>query len=191
MMPHGSHIYAKASDMANATMCTYPQSEHALPHWKCLMRCCAECTCINLTDQEKLKKHEETKLSIRFHIYHIIGRCTTHGRIPLKEKKICYMCKQESLPDKSTNVYPRKELVMMETKFSEFHTSFYIPAIQKLAFHLPHVRILGSNQCGEMRRTAFKQSELFQYMLRGYSKDLLIKSNQNTMVEYISVYRRY
>ena len=26
VMPHGNHIYAKASDMANATMCTYPQS---------------------------------------------------------------------------------------------------------------------------------------------------------------------
>ena len=28
---------------------------------------------------------------------------------------------------------------MMETKNYEFHTSFYIPAIQKLFFHLPHV----------------------------------------------------
>ena len=26
-MPHGRHIYATASDMANASMCTYPQSE--------------------------------------------------------------------------------------------------------------------------------------------------------------------
>ena len=26
-MPHGNHIYAKASYMANATMCTYPQSK--------------------------------------------------------------------------------------------------------------------------------------------------------------------
>ena len=33
MMPHGSHIYATASDMANATMCAYPQSEHSLPLW--------------------------------------------------------------------------------------------------------------------------------------------------------------
>ena len=62
---------------------------------------------------------------------------------------------------------------MMETTIYDFHTSFYIPAIQKLAFHLPHVRILGTNQCGEMRRTAFKQRELFQdfyvavIMLRG------------------------
>ena len=29
-MPHGIHIYAKASDMENATMCTYLQSKHAL-----------------------------------------------------------------------------------------------------------------------------------------------------------------
>ena len=32
VMPHGRHIYAKASDMANSRMCTYPQSDHALPH---------------------------------------------------------------------------------------------------------------------------------------------------------------
>ena len=54
---------------------------------------------------------------------------------------------------------------MMETKISDFHTSFYIPAIQKLAFQLPHVRILGTNHCGEIRRTALKQRELFQDVL--------------------------
>ena len=47
----------------------------------------------------------------------------------------------------------------------DFHTSFYIPAIQKLDFQLPNVRILGTNNCGEMRRTAFKQRELFQDFL--------------------------
>ena len=50
----------------------------------------------------------------------------------------------------------------METTIYDFHSSFYIPAIQILAFHLPHVRILGTNHCGEMRRTAFKRCELFQ-----------------------------
>ena len=61
---------------------------------------------------------------------------------------------------------------MMETTISDFHTSFYIPAIQKLAFHLPHVRILGTNHCGEMRCTAFKQRELYQDVLcrRDYSE---------------------
>ena len=55
VIPHGHHIYAKASDMANATMCTYPQSNHALPHWKCILQCCAEFPYINLPEQEKNK----------------------------------------------------------------------------------------------------------------------------------------
>ena len=75
------------------------------------------------------------------------------------------MCKQEYLPDTPIKIYTRKELVMMETTISDFHTSFYIPAIQKLDFHLPHARILGTNHCGEMRRTAFKRRELFQGVL--------------------------
>ena len=54
---------------------------------------------------------------------------------------------------------------MMETTVSDFHTIFYIPAIQKLAFHLPDVRILGTYHCGAMRRTAFKRRELFQDVL--------------------------
>ena len=123
-MPHGRNIYAKASDTENAEMCAYPLSDNALPHWKCVLRWCVDCTCIDLTDQETNKKHEETKPSIRFHIYHIIGRCSDHVIIPLKDKKICYMCEKESLPDSSTKIYTRKELFMMETKISDFHTSF-------------------------------------------------------------------
>ena len=62
VMPHGCHIFSKASDMENATMCTYPQSDHALPHWKFLLRCCVDCPCINITDQETTKKHDKTTL---------------------------------------------------------------------------------------------------------------------------------
>ena len=54
---------------------------------------------------------------------------------------------------------------MMETKISDFHTSFYIPAIQKLAFHLPHLHILGKNHCGAMEHTAFKRRELYKDVL--------------------------
>ena len=47
-------------------------------------------------------------------------------------------------------------------------------------FHLPHGRILGTNHCGAMQRTAFKQRELFQDVLcrRDYS-DGLISSFDN------------
>ena len=33
-------------------MCAYPQSDHALPHCKCALQCCADCPCINFPDQE-------------------------------------------------------------------------------------------------------------------------------------------
>ena len=150
VMPHGRHIYSKAADMEQSTLCIYLQSDNALTHWKCLLWCCYECPCINLPDQETDHHNSDTTPSIRFHVYHIIARCTPHGRIPLKDKKMCYICKQESSPDKSTKIYTIKELVMMETTTSVFHTCFYIPATQKLAFHLPHVRIIGTNHCGEM-----------------------------------------
>ena len=75
------------------------------------------------------------------------------------------MYKQESLSDKSTKIYTRKELVMTETKISDFYTSFYITSMQSLEFHLPHVPILGTNHCGELRRTTFKHCKLFQDVL--------------------------
>ena len=37
VMPNGRNIYAKASNMAKATICAYPQSDNALPHWKCVI----------------------------------------------------------------------------------------------------------------------------------------------------------
>ena len=95
------------------------------------------------------------------------------------------MCKQESLTDSSTKIYTRKELFMMETTISYFHTSFYIPAIQKLAF-LPHVRILGANHCGELRCTAFKRSELFQDVLcrRDYDERVVSRFANQIQSEY-------
>ena len=93
-MAHGRHIYAKASDMEQATMCAYPQSDHALPQCKLVLRCCADYTCINIPDQETYNKNSDTTPSIMFHVYHIVTRCTDHGIIPLKDKKICYTFKQ-------------------------------------------------------------------------------------------------
>ena len=60
VMPHGRHIYAKAYDMSKATMCAYSQSDHALPHWKCVLQCCAKCPGINLPEQETYDKYPNT-----------------------------------------------------------------------------------------------------------------------------------
>ena len=66
VMPHGRHIYAKSSDIANGTMCTNPHSDHALPHWKCVLRCCSDSPCINLPDQETTKQYEEKHPQLGF-----------------------------------------------------------------------------------------------------------------------------
>ena len=126
-MPHGFHIYSKAYDMSKATMRTYTQSDHVLPHWKYVLRCCAKCPSINLPDQEKDYQYSITSPSIRFHIYHLFARCTTHVRIPLTDKNIFLKCKQDNFSEQSKNIYTRNELVMMETTISNFRTSFYIP----------------------------------------------------------------
>ena len=95
VMPHGRHIYAKAYDMAKATMCEWSQSYHALPHWKCVLRCCAKYPSINLPKQETYNQYSDTSPSIRFHIYHMIECCTKYIRLPLTENKSCHKCQQD------------------------------------------------------------------------------------------------
>ena len=155
-MPHGNHIYAKSYDTENATMCAYSQSDHASPNWECVLRCCAKFPSINISDQEKDDKHPDTSPSIFFQIYHIIARCTKHGRLPLTNKKICCKCQQDTASGQPEKKYTRKEVVMMETTIYNFHTKFYIPEIWKLAFHIPQLKILGTNHYGDSFKTAFK-----------------------------------
>ena len=97
VMPHVRHIYNKASGMSQDTMCAYPRSDHAIPHWKFVLRCCNYCPCINFPDQETDNQYSETTPSIQFHIYHIIARYTDHGIIPLKEKRIYVTCVNKNL----------------------------------------------------------------------------------------------
>ena len=80
-MPPGRHIYAKGSDIVKVTICAYPQFDHALPHWKCVLRCCDNCSCINIPEQETDNHYSNITPSIRFHIYHINTGCNVHGRI--------------------------------------------------------------------------------------------------------------
>ena len=74
----------------------------------------------------------------------------------------------------------------METKISVFCFRYYIPDIQKLAFHLPHVRILGTHHCVAMRQTSFKQRELFQDVLccRDYAVRVVASFAHQIQSEY-------
>ena len=123
-MPHGRHIYAKVYDIAKATICANSQSDHLLLHWKYVLRRCAQYPSINILDQETDYKHPNPSPSIHFHICHLVARCTKHGRLPLSDKKSCQECQHDTASVKSTKIYTRKELVMMETTISNFHANF-------------------------------------------------------------------
>ena len=142
--------------MEEATMCANLHYDHVLTYWKCVLRGCAQCPVIKIPDQETYDKHPNPIHSIRFHIYHLIAHCKEHGRLPLSDKKSCWECQHDTASVKPTKIYTIKDIVMMETTTSNFHTSFIIPSIQKLAFHIPHVQIIGTNHCGDSRWTAFK-----------------------------------
>ena len=66
-------------------------------------------------------------------------------------------CKHDTDSEQRIKIYARKEVLTMETNIYNIHTSFYIPEVQKLAFHIPHVQILGKNHCGDSRQTEFKR----------------------------------
>ena len=151
------------------------------------MRCCARLPIVNHPDQEKDDKYSDTSTSIFFHIYHIIGRCTTHGRISLNDKK-GRKCKQDSASKKCTKVYTIAELVMMHIKIYNFHTSFYITEIQKLAFKIPHVQILSTSYCDDYHQTAFKLRKSFQDMLccRNYAERLVASFTHKIQSGYYS-----
>ena len=90
-MPHGCHVYVTASDMVMDTICAYPPSQHAFPHCKCMLSCCANFPRIHIPYQESDSHHSNTYPSILFHIYHLIAYFLVHVRLPLDEKKNLFL----------------------------------------------------------------------------------------------------
>ena len=60
---------------------------------------------------------------------------------------------------------------MLETSIEKFNQYYYMKNIQKLAFHLNHVHILGTYHCYNTHRDAFKRHAKFQDVLRRQNYD--------------------
>ena len=76
VIPHGRYIYQTASGMSMDTMCTYPSSQHALPHWKYVLCCCSNC---DIPSQESDKNHSKIFPGISFNTYKMVLHYTVHG----------------------------------------------------------------------------------------------------------------
>ena len=88
-----SHIW-KIYKYSHATRASYLRQ--IIWHWKFVLKCCAKCTSINLPDQETDDQYPKNSDLIRFYIYHLIARCTKHGRLLLTDKKGCRKCQQDT-----------------------------------------------------------------------------------------------
>ena len=106
--------------------------------------------------------------------------------MPFNKKKQCRLCEDSTYEIVTETNYTRKELVMMESSIVEFHQDIYIPAIQKLAFHLPHVRIIGAHHCVNTRQEALKRHSDFQDVLRhcDYAELIVARFSHQIKSEY-------
>ena len=68
----------------------------------------------------------------------------------------------------------------------DFHQDLSIPAIEKLSFQLPHLRIPRTHHCDNMRQLAFKCSSDFQYILfcRDYAERIVANFEHQIKSEY-------
>ena len=87
VMPHGKHIFQIAFEMSMATMCAYPSSKYALPHWKCMLRCCAQYTRIDLPSP-KSYQHNLNVIPPPFLCLSNIAYCIVNGRQSFNEKTV-------------------------------------------------------------------------------------------------------
>ena len=135
--------------MAMKTMCTFPSAYHALPHCKCVLFCCDKCPIIVIHSQESNRDSPHICPTMRFHVYRNISCCKFHGRLPHKYRTTCSMCFTMPSSDTTDKVHTSKELVLLEKFITEVREKFYIPAIQKISFRFPHVRIFATHHCGK------------------------------------------
>ena len=79
---HGCHIYNTTAVMEMSTMCPCNAKHHGTPHWKYVLHCCDKCPNIVLPIQETKEDTTKTCLTIIFHVYCNISRCTVNVQHP-------------------------------------------------------------------------------------------------------------
>ena len=161
--------------MHMAIMSPFTSKYHGMPHWKWVLRCCDKCPSIVLPSQEENKDTTNTCPTIRFNVYRNVSFFNIHGRRQYHKGTTCSFFSTVLRSDRTAKVYTWNKLLLLETSITKFHENYYISAIQKLAFHLPHVRILITHHCGKERREELKLRVNLHYSLirRDYTKQVV------------------
>ena len=79
---------------------------------------------------------------INFHHCKNISSCSFHKQLLPEHGKTCPSFMNIEHFDKG-KVTKRKIIALKSFSIGDFHSEYYIPEIEKLVFHLPHVYIIG------------------------------------------------
>ena len=145
-----------------------------------------KCTRIDLAGPESDQKTSNVIPTIGFHVYHLIARCAVPRCNNFNENKKFQLCEPTYDSKATTKLYTRKELVITDISFFEFHQNLYIPEIHKLALNLPHVQIIVNNHCGNKHQDAFTHREYWQDVLcrSNYPESLVSSFAHQIQYEY-------
>ena len=123
------------------------------------MNCCSDFPRMNapyFESSEQLHRFFPTSFyKIKFHVFQNIYKILIYGLRQFKYKNTCELCDNILDKDKKGRLMVKKCFALHEEVIYVFHEKYYIPTIEKLIFHLAHVRILGSMEYGKTRNDCF------------------------------------
>ena len=171
----GKHIHPHPKDALQLIQCP-PIEGFNIPHMQCILRRCPKCPKFRLLDEEKKITDRDPKIS--FHFFQKIAKCSIHGIIR-DGSDFCPYCKEESCKTRIGSFSNRKQMVLLARSFSEFIKDYYLPTLEKYAYHRPHFILLGKNESGALRRAALKPGDF--ETTRDYAERLSFKLDNEIM----------
>ena len=104
-----------------------------------------------LESSEKLDRFYPASFhKIKFHIFQNIPKYFIHILRPFKYNDMCELCDTIMDKDKKGRIMVKKSFDLYKGVIDVF-IEFYILTMEKISFHLAHVRISGSMECGRTR----------------------------------------
>jgi hypothetical protein len=175
VLPNGNTWHSKPKFALSEVMCELV-APTGHPHWKCVTRKCEQCPTYPIPLEEN--KPGENDPTIRFHVYNLITSCTQHGVLELRAK-VCERCEEAIRvgTTKSGKVRTRKHLCLLVRPIGQFIKDYYLVALERYAYHRPHVLILSKMGCGLKRQMAFESMAGSIKTRRDYAERLSAKFN--------------
>ena len=119
--------------------------------WRCVLRRCNNCPQYQTNEHENGVDNSAPTINFNFYVsYH---KCSEHRLLPIGTK-LCNQCNLLPQGAKVGKVSSSKKLEVFTKPIGIFMRDYYLPMLEKCAYHLPHVVMLSGKFCGGMRRDA-------------------------------------